>query len=182
MGIIKKIRKIFFRFRGQGDNWQDNLRYNAPRLARTALGDIVFFIVAVVLAVMFLVSGIFEFIFRSPLSSAVGGAAKSVLETTPNQVGAIISGVPGSDLGQTSIGGMLQGLLAGIAPLFSALFGLLDDIIGILMVVAALIIRFSHRLLSLLIGGRPASEKGARLSWIALGIAFAYFLLTVFVW
>jgi len=171
-----------FGFRGQGDNWRDNLRYNAPRVVRTAWGDIVFFIVAVVLAVMFIVSGIFEFIFDSPMTAAVGGATKSILQTTPNQVGSMISELPSSELGQASIGDIMGGAFSGVAPLLAALLALIDDIIGILMVIVALIIRFSHRLLSLLIGNDPASEKGKLFSWITLGITFVYFLLTVFVW
>jgi len=192
MSLLKKIfKRNLFRaavggFRdlgaGQSGDWKRNLRYNAPRVARSALGDVVFVLLALILAVMFVIAGIYQFFFASPLSPVIGGAAKTVLETTPNDIGGIASSLPQSQLGQTSIGGILSGAASGIQPILGALAGLIDEIFGILLVIIAVIVRFSHRVLALLIGNRPADQKGGSLSWIVLGICFVFFIFSVFVW
>ena len=183
---MSAFKKIFRRSlwamasrRGQGNNWQQNLEYNAPRVLRSVIGDIIFTVLAVALAVMFVVAGAYEFIFTSPLSAAFGNAANSAALATPNQVRDSIMNLPQTDLGNRPVGDMLGSAASGINPLLGALAGLLDEIFGVLVVLVAVVIRFGHRLLSLLIGDRPASKNGAMLSWFALGAAVLIFITAV---
>lgn len=175
------LRSMIGRYRGQSNNWQQNLNYNAPRVFRSVWSDLLFAAVAVALAVLFVIAGAYEFIFASPLSAVFGGAADTVLKATPAEVGSGIMNLPQTDIANKNVGDLLGGVSSGVAPLLGALAGLFDEIAGVLVVVAAVVVRFSHRLLGLLVGNRPASQKGSLFSWIILGGAALIFIFGVLV-
>ena len=161
---------------GQGNDWRRNLEYNAPGAAKKFVVDAIFVVLALALSAVLVVAGVYEFIFASPLSASVRLAANSISQTTPNQVRDDIMNLSQSNLGDRSLGDLLGSVAAGINPLIGALTGLLDEIFGLLLVLGAVVIRFSHRMLGMFIGNRPANENGVMLSWIILGIAFAVFV------
>lgn len=180
MGKIKKILKrgllALASRRGQGDDWRQNLEYNAPGAVKRFAGDMVFTVLAVVLAVMFAAAGVYEFIFASPLTKVAGKAVNVLSQTTPAQVSGNIMNLPKQDLANKPIGDMMGSVAAGASPLMGALGGLVDETVGILIIITAVIVRFGHHLLGLFIGEKPANKNGAVLSWITLGIAFTVFV------
>ncbi|MEI6581140.1 MAG: hypothetical protein WCO07_03150 [bacterium] len=174
-------KKIFRRIIGQEYEENSNFHYNNSNNSQSnnstkRNNNRLFFFLSLLSALFFVFFGVFELLFRSPLSSWFSGVWQTVLKVSPQSLVNLPNQITGSEtLMQKTVADLLAFAPGSFDQIWAIISSPIGAVVGILLVFLAVFIRFSGKFISSLRSSQIAFLK--IISWITLGGSFVPIIL-----
>lgn len=178
MSIIKRILKETINKRSNQDfSHNYNNEDNKDRsVSFNRKGNYFFFLMSFFSGLFFVLFGIYELLFKSPLASWIQGILQSILKTSPQSLVNLPNQITGSEaIMQKTVGDWLSFVPGSFSQIWAIIFSPSGAIIGILLVIFAIIVRLGCKFI-------PQSSNFSKvflkiISWVILVGSFVPLIL-----